>query len=124
MSPATALENVGGPTPPTPATLPMRTRVNLMKAIMVERVSNAARARYALRASPNARQRKDRTITISLQEKEDQLTRRKTSRMTATGFDRMTDIGSGESGRPAVVGQLLWSMRSSLTRAAELRREP
>jgi hypothetical protein len=71
MSPATALENVGAPTPPTPATLPMRTRVNLMKAIMVERVSNAARARYALRASPNARQRKDRTITISLQEKED-----------------------------------------------------
>jgi hypothetical protein len=60
------------------------------------------------------------------------LTPRKTSvdngsfdfRMTATGFDRMTDIGSGESGRPAVVGQLLWSMRSSLTRAAELRREP
>jgi hypothetical protein len=43
-----------------------------MKSMMVERVSNAARARYALRASsPNARQQKDRTITISLQEKED-----------------------------------------------------
>jgi hypothetical protein len=36
---------------------------------MVERVSNADRARYALRASPNARQRKDQTFTISLREK-------------------------------------------------------
>jgi hypothetical protein len=47
----------------------MRTLVKLVKASMVERVSNADRARYALRASPNARQQKDQTVTISLQEK-------------------------------------------------------
>jgi hypothetical protein len=41
-----------------------------MKSMMVERVSNADRARYALRASPNAHQPKDQTITISLPEKE------------------------------------------------------
>ena len=53
------------------ATLTTQRSVNPMKSMMVERVSNADRAGYALRASPNARQRKDRTITISLQEKED-----------------------------------------------------
>jgi hypothetical protein len=35
-----------------------------MKVMMVERVSNADRAGYTLRASPNARQPKDQTITI------------------------------------------------------------
>jgi uncharacterized protein (DUF2252 family) len=55
---------------PTPAKVSMRAQVDSMKAMMVERVSNADRARYALRASPNAHQRKDYTITISLLEKE------------------------------------------------------
>jgi hypothetical protein len=45
----------------------MRARVDSMKSMMVQRVSSADRARYALRASPNAHQRKDQTITISLQ---------------------------------------------------------
>jgi len=39
-----------------------------MKSTKVERVSNADRAGYALRASPNARRRKDQTYTISLQQ--------------------------------------------------------
>jgi hypothetical protein len=55
----------------SPAKLSMRAQVDSMKAMMVERVSNADRARYALRASPNAHQGKDQTIIISLQERED-----------------------------------------------------
>jgi hypothetical protein len=39
-----------------------------MKVMIVERVSNADRAKYTLRASPNARLRKDQTNTISLQQ--------------------------------------------------------
>src|SRR6516165_11672790 len=42
--------------------------IDLMKSTKVERVSNADRAGYALRASPNARRRKDQTYTISLQQ--------------------------------------------------------
>src|SRR5215472_12615927 len=49
----------------------MRAQVESMKSTMVERVSKAARARYARRASPNAHQQKDQTTKISLQEKED-----------------------------------------------------
>jgi len=36
---------------------------------VAERVSNANRARYALRASPDAHQRKDQTLIISTQRK-------------------------------------------------------
>ena len=43
----------------------MRAQVDSMKSMMVQRVSNADRARYALRVTPNAHQRKDQTITIS-----------------------------------------------------------
>jgi hypothetical protein len=50
----------------------MPVRVDPMKAMMAERVSNADRAKYARCASPDARQRKDQTITISSSEKEDQ----------------------------------------------------
>src|SRR5215472_8020893 len=42
--------------------------VDPMKSAKVERVSNADRAGYALRAFPNARRRKDQTKTISLQQ--------------------------------------------------------
>src|SRR6516225_6040087 len=42
--------------------------IDPMMSKMVERVSNAARAKYTLRASPNARRRKEQTITISLQQ--------------------------------------------------------
>src|SRR5215831_13840359 len=42
--------------------------VDPMKPTKVERVSNADRAGYALRAFPNARRRKDQTNTISLQQ--------------------------------------------------------
>ena len=66
--PATGLANAGGPTLTRPSRLPMRGPVDPMKVMMVERVSNADRARYTLRASPNARQPKDQTITISLQQ--------------------------------------------------------
>jgi hypothetical protein len=51
--------------------MPVRTLVKRMKTTMVERVSNADRARYTLRTSPNARQGKDQAITISLQQRED-----------------------------------------------------
>src|SRR5215472_17786492 len=43
-------------------------RIDLMKSTKVERVSNADRAGYALRASPNARRRKDQTLATSLQQ--------------------------------------------------------
>jgi hypothetical protein len=43
-----------------------------MKTMMVERVSNADRAGYALRASSNARQGKDQTSSSSLQERRTQ----------------------------------------------------
>src|SRR5271165_6101099 len=43
-----------------------------MKSNMVERVSNADPARYARRATPNAHQRKDQTIKISLQKRRTQ----------------------------------------------------
>jgi len=45
----------------------MPAQVDSMKSNIVQRVSNADRARYALRATPNARLQKDQTIKISLQ---------------------------------------------------------
>jgi hypothetical protein len=46
----------------------MRTRINLTKASVVERVSNAVAQGTRWRATPNAHQRKDQTIKISLDE--------------------------------------------------------
>jgi hypothetical protein len=42
-----------------------------MKSIMAKRVSNADRAKYALRASPGAHEQKDQTSIISNPEKDD-----------------------------------------------------
>jgi hypothetical protein len=53
----------------SPAKLSMQAQVDSVKSMMVERVSNADRAGYALRAFPNAHQPKDQTITISLQKR-------------------------------------------------------
>jgi hypothetical protein len=50
--------------------LSMRAQVDSMKSMMVQRVSNADRARYALRASPDAYPRKERNIDNVYPEKE------------------------------------------------------
>ena len=67
--PSYRTRNVAAPMLPSPAKLPMQAQVDLMKSLMVQRVSNADRARYALRATPNAHQRKDQTIKIPLQKR-------------------------------------------------------
>jgi hypothetical protein len=69
MFPATGLENVGAPMLLSPAKPSMRAQVDSMKSMMLERVSNADRVKYALRASPNAHLRKNQTITISIRQR-------------------------------------------------------
>src|SRR6516164_8766132 len=69
---ATEPANVVAPMLPSRAKLLIRALVDSMKSVKVERVSNADRARYALRASPNAHRQKDQTFTISLQKRSTQ----------------------------------------------------
>ena len=45
----------------------MQAQIDSMNSMIVQRVSNPDHARYALRATPNAPQRKDQTIKISPQ---------------------------------------------------------
>jgi hypothetical protein len=69
MSRATGPEDVGAPMLASATRLSMQAQVDSMKSMMVQRVSNADRARYALRASPDAYPRKDEILIMSIQKK-------------------------------------------------------